>query len=236
MSRQLLTFYFICLFSLTNIVGQNMTLPNTPNEIRILPESFKDDYQSEVYNYNESVSLITKFKIWLLQKLSELFEVNNDDAFYVFDTIKYIFYFLVIALAVYLLAKMILGKEGRWLFKRNKTNDIDPDYAIEEDIQSVNFDELIEKALKQNDYRLAIKYHYFYLLKKLDDAAIIKYDPQKTTYDYQLSLEGTKHNSIFSKAAYYYTYIWYGEFSIDADEYQTTSNVFTQLLKTIKDE
>ena len=95
---------------------------------------------------------------------------------------------------------------------------------------------MIQKAVSENDYRLAVKYHYFYLLRKLDAASIIKYDPQKTTYDYQLDLEGTKYNSVFSKAAYYYTYIWYGEFSIDANEYQTTSHVFTQLLKPLKDE
>ena len=236
MHKRLLAFIMFFLGPLLPIVGQNANAPNRPSEIRILPENFKEEYQSDDYNYTESVSIITKFKIWLIEKLKSLFSMGDQNAYETFNGLKYAFYFLVIALAVYLLIKMILGKEGRWLFKRNQIKDLDPDYAINEDIQSVNFDELITKAVSENDYRLAIKYHYFYLLKKLDDAAIIKYDSQKTTYDYQLDLEGTKHNSVFNKAAYYYTYIWYGEFTIDANEYQTTSNVFSQLLNSISNE
>ena len=236
MSRRVLVFLMFSLITLLTVVSQNTSIPNQPKEIRLLPENFKEDYQSDKYNYTESVSLLTKFKIWIVQKLKELFEVDNDSANETFKVLENIFYFIVIALAVYLLVKMILGKDGRWLFKLNKNEYNDPEFAIEEDIQSVNFEELIQKAVKEGDYRLAIKYQYFYLLRKLDASGVIKYDPQKTTYDYQLDLEGTQYNFIFSKAAYYYTYIWYGEFSIDAKEYQTTSNVFTQLLKPLKDE
>ena len=236
MNKKILSFFTAFLFQLFAVVSQNTPIPNQPNDIRILPENYKDNYQSSDYDYTESVSLITKFKIWFFQKLSDLFQVDNENAYDIFYTIRNSIYFLIVGFAVFLLYKMILGKELRWFFKRKPAKNLDPDYVIDEDIQSVDFDELIANAVKQTNYRLAIKYHYFYLLKKLDEASIIKYDPQKTTYDYQLDLEGTQHNSIFSKAAYYYTYIWYGEFSIDANEYQTTSNTFTQLLKSLKDE
>jgi len=208
MSRRVLVFLMFSFISILTVVGKNTSIPNQPKEIRLLPESFKEDYQSDKYNYTESVSLLTKFKIWIVQKLKELF----------------------------VLVKMILGKDGRWLFKRNKNEYNDPEFAIEEDIQSVNFEELIQKAVKEGDYRLAIKYQYFYLLRKLDASGVIKYDPQKTTYDYQLDLEGTQYNSIFSKAAYYYTYIWYGEFTIDAEEYNKAVQTFNQLLTQTKDE
>ncbi len=236
MSKKALSFLIFSLLSILSIVGNNIIIPNEPKEIRLLPESFKENYKSNKYNYEESVSLITRFKIWLIEKLKELLEIDNDSALETIVGLKYLLYFIVITLAVYVIIKMILGKEGRWIFKRNNPKDINPDLAIEEDIQSVNFEELIQKALGQNDYRLAIKYHYFSLLGKLDKTNVIKYDPQKTTYDYQLSLEGTKYNSIFSKAAYYYTYIWYGEFTIDLKEYQTISNIFIQLSKPINDE
>ena len=236
MSKKILSFFAFVFVSLLTVIGQESAVPDKPKNIRVLPENFKEDYQSDKYNYEESVSLVTKFKIWLMEALKGLFEIDSDSAKETVQWLKYAFYFVVIGLAVYLLIKMILGKEGRWLFKRNKKKYTDPDFAIEEDIQSVNFEDLIQKAVEDKDYRLAVKYHYFYLLRKLDESGIIKYDPQKTTYDYQLDLEGTKYNSIFSKAAYYYTYIWYGEFTIDANEYKTTSNVFIQLLKPIKDE
>jgi len=238
MSKKILSFFAFVFVSLLTVIGQESAVPNKPENIRVLPENFKEDYQLDKYNYEESVSLITKFKIWFFQLILDTFNIedNKDEIIiYIIYFLKFLMY-LFVSIGVYFFIKMILGKEGRWLFKRNKNEYNDPEFAIEEDIQSVNFEELIQKAVKEGDYRLAIKYQYFYLLRKLDASGVIKYDPQKTTYDYQLDLEDTQYNSIFSKAAYYYTYIWYGEFSIDAKEYQTTSNVFTQLLKPLKDE
>ena len=96
------------------------------------------------------------------------------------------------------------------------------------------FDILIQEALQNKDYRLAVRYNYLLLLKRLDQYNIITYDSQKTTYDYSLDLEGTTYSTGFNKATYYYTYIWYGEFSIDEDEYKTASSVYAQILKSFK--
>jgi len=132
------------------------------------------------------------------------------------------------------IVKMVLNKEGRWLFRRKKEKANTLEFEITENIQQVNFENLIQEAVQNKEYRLAIRYNYLLLLKKLDQYKIISYDPQKTTYDYSLDLEGTAHSKGFNKATYYYTYIWYGEFSIDAEEYTTASLVYAQILKSFK--
>jgi len=71
-------------------------------------------------------------------------------------------------------------------------------------------------------------------LKKLDQFDVINYDAQKTTFDYQIEVEGSQYAAGFSKATYYYTYIWYGEFIIDEAVYQKTSYVYDELLKQFK--
>lgn len=124
-----------------------------------------------------------------------------------------------------------MNDEIRWIFGKKKEQSSAIEFGIEENIQQADFKTLISNAESKNNYRLAIKYYFLFVLKKLDDKNLINYDPQKTAHDYQLELEETTYTSEFNKVAYYYTYIWYGEFEIDDKEYATTSTVYVQLLK-----
>jgi len=228
-------FLILGLFLFANnlfLLAQSTVPVTVPEEIRKLPENFKEDYTSKKYDYTEHVSWSSRVKAWFIDLLQDFFEVSGERAGDFFYWIQIIFFILVISLAIFVIVRLFLRKDGRWIFKRNP-EEINPDIAIQEDIQSVNFKELIAAAEAQKNYREAIKYSYFYVLKKLDDAKIVSFDPQKTTYDYQLELDETKFNTSFNKAAYYYTYIWYGEFDVDDSEYETTSNVFSQILKSI---
>lgn len=226
---------FICfLTGASFIFGQEDKVPNVPDEVRVLSSSFKEEYKSEAYNYVESISMWGKMRAWMIDKIASWFSVNDNSALHFFDNLEFLIYLLIIAGVVYIIVKMILNKEARWLFKRKKDDTNELSYEIGENIHEVNFDTLITEALKNKDYRLAVRYNYLLLLKKLDQFNIIKFDDQKTTYDYQIELEGTSHAPAFNKATYYYTYIWYGEFIIDEQEYNTAFSVYAQLLKQFK--
>lgn len=215
--------------------GQENTVPNTPEEVRALSNSFKEDYRGADYDYKESISWLDTFKAWLIDKISSWFRIENQGARDLLQNLKLVFYILVILGVVYIIVKMILNKEGRWFFRRKKEEDANElSYDIGENIHEVNFEVLIAEALQNKDYRLAVRYNYLLLLKKLDDYNVISYDSQKTAYDYQMALEGTSHSKGFNKATYYYTYIWYGEFSIDEEQYKTASTVYAQILKSFK--
>lgn len=214
------------------LLAQNTVEVIVPKEIRELPENFKEDYTSKKYDYTEHISWSSRIKAWFIDLLKDFLKVSSEKAGSIFYWLRVAFYAVVTLVAVYIIARLFLRKEGRWIFRKNP-EEINLDNAIHEDIQSVNFKALIASAEAQKNYREAVKYSYFYMLKKLDEAKIINFDPQKTTYDYQLELDNTKFNTLFNKAAYYYTYIWYGEFTVDESEYQTTSNVFSKILKSI---
>ena len=216
------------------VVGQENTIPDTPEEVRSLSDSFKEEYQGTNYDYVESISWWDTFTAWLIDKISSWFSIENKGAADLLGNLKLIFYILVILGVVYIIVKMVLNKEGRWFFRRKKEETNELNYDIGENIHEVNFKVLIAEALQNKDYRLAVRYNYLLLLKKLDDFNVISYDSQKTAYDYQIALEGTPHSTGFNKATYYYTYIWYGEFSIDEEEYKTASSVYAQILKSFK--
>ncbi len=227
-------FMFYFLIGIAVAVGQEAIVSDQPEEVRVLPNSYKEDYKGSDYDYVESVSWLDTFKAWLRDLISNIFSIKDESALTIIENLKLVFYILVIGGAVFLIVKMVLNNEGRWLFKRKKDTTDELNFEIGENIQEVNFEALINEALQLKDYRLAVRYNYLLLLKKLDQYNIISYDSQKTSYDYQLALEGTKHATDFNKATYYYTYIWYGEFSIDEIEYTKASTVYSQILKSFK--
>jgi hypothetical protein len=130
--------------------------------------------------------------------------------------------------------RILLKKEGRWFFKKKANSDEILYTNIEENISGVNFNTLIKEANDEENYRLAIRYYYLWLLKELDETDNIAYDPQKTNVDYQLELATSTLSEDFVKASYYYSYIWYGEFAIDEEDYTTAILVYNNLLKQIK--
>jgi len=210
--------------------SQSNTIPNKPEQLRSLPNNFKDAYKGDEYNYIEHISFLDRLKIWFIDLLSRWFSLGSENAQNTFQTIKFIFFFLVIATAIYLLVKLIVNKQGRWLFGKNPESKTDIDYDEVQNIKEDDFKKLISESEASNDYRSAIKYYYLFLLKKMDNVEVITYDSQKTSHDYLLQLEGKPYYSDFSKSAYYYTYIWYGEFEIDYEGYQKASSSFVKLI------
>ncbi|HBY68162.1 MAG TPA: DUF4129 domain-containing protein, partial [Flavobacteriaceae bacterium] len=84
----------------------------------------------------------------------------------------------------------------------------------EEIIRSKNIRELIEKALQNKEYRLAVRYYYLLILKKLTDAELIDYEFDKTNTDYIAEITSDTVILPFKKATNLYDYIWYGNFTV----------------------
>lgn len=211
------------------------SIPNKPSDLRVLDNNFKKKYTEDAYNYNEKEpSFFAKLKSWVLSKIRELFNISSESAITIFNTVKIIFYIIIITGVIYFLLKTILNKNGRWLFA--KKDEALEHSNIEENLSNTNYESLIENSLKNENYRLAIRFYYLWLLKKMDQASIVEYDPQKTNIDYQQELTSTKLSNDFAIASYYYSYIWYGEFAINKNDYATASLVYNQLLKEIDNE
>ena len=213
-----------------------MVVPDNPKEIRTLSEDFADDYDSDEYIYDREPSIFARIRAWIIDWLRSLFSMSSNNAADTWELIKLIFYILVIGGVLLYIIKVLVDKDIRWLFNKNKNVQSELDFDEEQQMAQADFEQLIKEAVQNKDYRSAVRYYYLLLLRKLDQKAILSYDAQKTTIDYQLELEGSKFGTLFSKAAYYYTYIWYGEFIISEEEYQTTATHYNSLLNSIKNE
>lgn len=91
-------------------------------------------------------------------------------------------------------------------------------FAKEEEIDTIDWEELVRKALSEKDYRLAIRYAYLNTLKILKGRDLIHWKKDKTNQQYLDELKGDPKN-YFRKIVYIFEYVWYGEFDALRNHY-----------------
>ncbi|MGJ8743258.1 hypothetical protein [Polaribacter sp.] len=141
---------------------------------------------------------------------------------------KYIFPYLLGAIIIFIILKTFLGSEiGFWNFKSKGKKSNQKLFYEEEDIHEIDLDSLLKKAIQNNEYRLAVRYYYLLVLRQLSTNKFIDYHKEKTNTEYLLEIENLNIKKQFSYLSYAYSYVWYGQFSID-------KNIFDNLEKEYK--
>lgn len=144
--------------------------------------------------------------------------------------LKYVFVVGVIVLIIWLFWRL---NPGRAFIKPTSP----PDVLLSEEaelMQQSDLKALLNSAVEQRDYRLAIRYMYLLILQQLRDEERIIYSPEKTNHDYQIELETTALASDFTRVAELYNVIWYGDFHIDEQQYSRVNRDFKKLESHLK--
>lgn len=79
------------------------------------------------------------------------------------------------------------------------------------DIFDINYKQEIDKAMGDENYRLAIRLMFLQLLKKMDENEIINYQQDLTNFNYRMQLQGTHYEPPFNNLVKFYEYAWYGK-------------------------
>ncbi len=202
-------------------------------DVTYFKENFKDNYAGDDFNYaindtggiNLMQRILKKFFNWM----GDLFGFDID--FIDYKTLEYIVYGLLGIIVLYLLIKFLLQNPISSVFKtEDKT--INGFNYVEENIEQVDFDKLINKSLKENNYRLATRYYYLKALKSLANKKTIEWHFDKTNTDYINEITDVKLKELFKRVSYIYDYVWYGEFPIDEASFNNNKDDFNQLIKT----
>ena len=199
-------------------------------------KSFKNNDDFNYVEYVKQESWWTRFKNWLGQQFSKLiywlFDVNEVTGFWAL-LLKTLPYLVILAVAFLLI----------WLFMKVSPNDMllekqSPGQVIltedEDIIQNQDINELLNNALQQNNYRLAIRYYYLLILKKLTDHHIIDWEAQKTNTDYISEISSPALQQKFKIITRIYDFIWYGSFTIDEKSYKKAEKEFQSIQSEIK--
>lgn len=147
-----------------------------------------------------------------------------------------IFPYLFGLLVVFIIVKTLIGSDIKfWKFSKTTKFKAAP-LLFDEEVESISatdFDSLLKRALASGDYRLATRYHYLSALKILADKELIKYHKEKTNAAYLLELKNKELRARFSYLSYIYNYVWYGEFSINAQMFKKIDTKYKSFLSSI---
>ncbi len=199
---------------------------------RKFKEGYKGKYSGRDFNYEEepvSQSLWSRFLEWLSRVLSGS---NDDGSTSAAGIIWYIVAVVIILMVAYFIAWAIMGKESKWIFGRGRRN-IEVYDTDAENIHEMDFATLIEQTRREGNYRLAVRYYYLWLLKKLSFREIIEWHTDKTNTDYYYEIKDPALRDDFKYLSYVYDHSWYGEFQIDNSDYAQAERAFQKTLNKL---
>lgn len=206
---------------------------------RHVVKKIKDKYSDRDFIYIEtakdkSQNAWQRFTNWLSRGFEKLFNIDSPKTSkLIVKRIMQILGILLIIFVIYKIISSYMNNDGYWIFGRKSDklsiNAID----VEEDIHHTNFETLIENALIEKDFRLAIRYNYLLVLKHLSEKEKIIWDNEKTNYDYYQEIKNRDLKKQFQYISYIYDYCWYGEFKIENNEYKSGEFTFNKLINSI---
>ena len=223
-------------FSFTSI--ENIELEQAPvvvnksieiEENRVFRSDLKEKYKGKDFVYNDDLKDPEHTNPTpISNETTNAF--NSLGAF-----LSFIFPFILGIVIVIIILKIVLGSDASfWNFKSTKAKVADKlIHEEDKDIHETDFDKLLEKAIVENNFRLATRYYYLALLKKLSEIKTITYDKDKTNTEYLFEIENKKIRDQFSEVLYLYNYVWYGEFPIDIHGFKTVEKKYKAIFNSI---
>ena len=146
--------------------------------------------------------------------------------------LQYGFMALGIGALVYFTFRLT-GMDAMKLWKGN-SNKSKLDYTESlEDIHEINFDAEIEKAISNQNYRLAVRLLYLKCLKQLSDNNLIKWQIEKTNAAYIYELNDPSQRQAFLLLTRQFEYVWYGGFTVDGSAFQHINQLFQNFKKQL---
>jgi len=232
-----------CGLSVCGIIAQqDSTLVQYDNSDLHLQQISDDDLQSYTedpkFDYEIVKADLTwwdNFKAWVGNLLSRFFEwlfgveKAGDYLSFFFQILPYI----LLGILLFLLIKFFLNVNSRSLLYSKDNESLVSLSEEEYIIKNEDINELIQNALRDKNYRLAIRYYYLLILKQMSEKELINWEIQKTNDDYINELEMESLKAPFNHITRLYDYIWYGDFPIDEANYLKAENKFSALTKTL---
>lgn len=211
---------------------------NTPLANYKFKSKFKKAYVNDTefhYDEAENDSLGAKLKkIWYQIKnwfIRNLIPSSSDlNSLSIF--VKIGFWIVIIAF-LFLIIKSIINRDVTWIFTRKKKTIKTSFDIIEKDIRSIEFEELLANTIETKNYRLAIRYYYLWLLQTLSKQQYINWELEKTNADYLNEIKDLELKKDFKYLSYLYNNVWYGEFPLEIEVFNSASASFEQTLNKL---
>jgi hypothetical protein len=150
-----------------------------------------------------------------------------------FEIIKYTLFGIVILILIYIGYRLI--RNGK--FWDNKKVDKPKIYTLdnlEENLKEADIDSFLDDALRNKDYRLAVRLMYLNIIKSLANKELINWKIDKTNGEYLYEMYKNSLYKDFRKCTLAYEFIWFNEpQDFEKSDYEMISPSFLKLLTAI---
>ena len=219
---------------------QNARIDTAFIEHASFPKGFKKKYSGSDFTYEFKTSeknAWDRFMEWLASFFRNMFHFTSDQsAIHAVAIFIKIVAVLIIIFVIYLIVKAVLNKDGQWIFGKSSDRKTIRYDEVEKNLRIADFEKLIGSALESGENRLAIRYYYLWLLRKMSDNHLIEWDIEKTNSDYLHELQNQSLKDRFAYLSYLYEYIWYGEFEFDDNTFTKAKTAFEKAIKSVGNE
>lgn len=168
----------------------------------------------------EEVNWFARFIDWILEKFFGRTDVESRVTF--FKVLEWIIVIAGVAVVIWLLMRsefmqVLRGRPKETVFSFSD---------MDEDIKGIDFSARIASALRENNFRLAVRWYYLKQLNVLNTKGLIHWQTYKTNIDYYKELKSPDHKSGFKNISGIYDYVWYGQYEISSENFTQLEDQF----------
>ena len=176
----------------------------------------------EYMNYTVQPPSIWERLSWWFQSILQRFFLNPNTP-WLMQIAYYLIILVVLGAAIFYIVRL---RYGGGLSTDYQT--FQPGVAGVKETKKEDFDQLIDGALQDRNFKLAIRYQYLKSLSILARKELIRLKDWKSPYDYERELEG-EIATTYREIARLFEYVWYGDFDAGEGEYQKGSSLSLKL-------
>lgn len=149
------------------------------------------------------------------------------------NVIFYIFIFLGACAIIFAIYRLFFA--GDRLFNTEKReDDLSSEIEfVERNLEQINIDLYIQKALDNQKWNEAIRYLQLANLQLLAKKGYIEWDYRKTNLDFLYEIKDENLKEQFKNTSTVFNYVWFGEFEMDLATFQRFQNDFLNLKKKL---
>lgn len=182
-------------------------------------------------------TVIEKAWNWFKRTIKKVLSYFFDDISPAMGFLKWVLKilpYIIAGLVLFLIIKFFLKVNARNIIDGKKTTATVSLSDEETLIKEKDLPALIKIAITDGNFKLATRYYYLLLLKKLSEKELIFWQQEKTNEDYIKELASNKNlYKEFETLTHLYDYVWYGEFLIDKEKFLKAEINFKKMIAKI---
>lgn len=184
----------------------------------------------EEFKYMKNLDSLLKKRQELANKKQKK-QSNEPAPVNVFPVIEVILWSLLIGALLFVLYRIFLSDRGLFASPlRNKNLEVEEEHITDD----VYLDQQLQQAIKDRNYRLAIRFLYLQSLNKLAERSWLQLSPDKTNYQYVRELAKPNLKKTFARITLHYEYAWYGDFVIEQHVFEPIKKEFEEFHQSIR--